>query len=83
VLAAHLAATDDVPAALLGYDQDRRPRTQAIARSARRMGRFGQLSNPAAVALRNIAISLTPPRAALRPLARISGWTPPPLPPPR
>lgn len=81
VLAACLAGTEDVPAALLRYDRDRRPRTQAIARSARQMGRFGQLSNPVAVALRNAAIRLTPPRAALRPLARISSWTPPPLPP--
>jgi 2-polyprenyl-6-methoxyphenol hydroxylase-like FAD-dependent oxidoreductase len=81
VLAAHLAATDDVQAALARYDRERRPRTQAIARSARRMGRLGQLSNPVALALRNTAIRLTPPRAALRPLARISSWAPPPLPP--
>jgi 2-polyprenyl-6-methoxyphenol hydroxylase-like FAD-dependent oxidoreductase len=77
VLAAHLAGAADVPAALLRYDQDRRARTQAIARSARRMGKFSQLSNPAAVALRNTAIRLTPARAALRPLQRISNWTPP------
>lgn len=81
VLAAHLAAHRDIPTALRRYDAERRPRTQAIARAARRMGQIGQLSNPLAVALRNAAIRLTPPRAAIRPLARISGWTPPPLPP--
>ena len=81
VLAAHLAASDDVREALRRYDRDRRPRTQAIARSARQMGRFSQVSNPVTVALRNALIRLTPPRAAVRPLERISGWIPPEVPP--
>lgn len=76
VLAAHLAR-DELAAALRAYDEERRPRTQAIAKAARRMGQFSVLSNPAAVLARNALIRLTPARAAAGPLTRISRWAPP------
>lgn len=78
VLAAALSTAPDVPAALARFDQQRRPRTQAISRASTMMGRFGQqLHNPLAVALRNIAIRLTPNRVTLRSMARFGNWAPP------
>lgn len=75
----HLCATHHDPvAALAAYDRQRRPRTQEIARVSLRMGRYGQqLRHPAAVALRDTLIRLTPPRAALRSMARYADWRPP------
>ncbi len=79
VLAAALREDTDVPGALNRYDASRRPRTQAIARHSRLTGRFAQLQNPAAVGVRNTLLRLTPPAVAMRPLARISDWSPPDL----
>ncbi len=80
VLAAALSTAPDVRTALARYDAERRPRTQAVSRTATRMGRFGQqLSNPAAVMLRNTAIRLTPARVALNSMARFGSWIPPQL----
>jgi 2-polyprenyl-6-methoxyphenol hydroxylase-like FAD-dependent oxidoreductase len=77
VLAARLAR-GPIAWALRAYDQDRRPRTQAIAKAARRMGRISLLSNPTAVLLRDAMIALTPARAAAGPLTQITRWNPPP-----
>ncbi|MEU1364115.1 FAD-dependent monooxygenase [Micromonospora zamorensis] len=69
---------DGLPAALAAYDEQRRPRSQAIARAAFRAGRYGQqLRNPLAIALRDSALRLTPGRAALRGMARYADWSPP------
>ena len=38
-----------------------------------------QLDNPVAVAVRNTVMRLTPPRLALRSMARYADWCPPPL----
>jgi 2-polyprenyl-6-methoxyphenol hydroxylase-like FAD-dependent oxidoreductase len=78
VLAASLRGRE-VPAALARYDAARRRRTQAIVRASRQTGRFAQWHNPAVVAIRNAAIRLTPPAVAMRPMARVSAWTPPDL----
>lgn len=68
----------DLDAALAAYDRQRRPRSQAVARAAARTGRYGQqLRHPAAVALRNTLIRLTPSRMALRGMARYADWRPP------
>ncbi|WP_199714354.1 FAD-dependent monooxygenase [Micromonospora radicis] len=68
----------DVPAALRAYDQQRRPRSQAVARAAAQMARYGQqLRNPAAVAVRDTLAWLAPNRAALRSMARHADWRPP------
>lgn len=77
-LGALCAGTVDVPAALTAYDRQRRPRSQAVARAAARTGRFGQqLRHPAALALRNALIRLTPAGTALRGMARYADWQPP------
>ncbi|MGI5520640.1 FAD-dependent oxidoreductase [Micromonospora sp. CA-259024] len=69
---------EGLPAALAAYDEQRRPRSQAIARAAFNAGRYGQqLRNPVAVALRDTALRLTPARTALRGMARYAGWRPP------
>ncbi|MFC7483614.1 FAD-dependent monooxygenase [Luedemannella flava] len=81
VLAAVCAPSDDVVAALAAYDAQRRPRSQEVARAALQIARFGQqLSNPVAVGLRNTMMRLTPPRVALRSMARHADWNPPAIP---
>jgi 2-polyprenyl-6-methoxyphenol hydroxylase-like FAD-dependent oxidoreductase len=78
VLAAAVSRTRDVSAALARYDHQRRPRTQAMCRTATRQLRFGQqLQAPIAVALRNTAVALTPNRMALLAIARYGKWFPP------
>ncbi|GAA3035531.1 FAD-dependent monooxygenase [Streptomyces lactacystinicus] len=77
-LAAALTGTRTVEGALARYDAARRPRSQTVARDARRAGRMGQqLAHPLAVGLRNAAIRLTPPGAMVRTALRHADWTPP------
>lgn len=76
-LAACVAATSDVGAALLRYDQLRRPRTQAIVRRAARLGALALWSSAPAATIRDLAARLTPVSATLRSMAPILGWTPP------
>ncbi|MFG2910461.1 FAD-dependent monooxygenase [Kitasatospora sp. NPDC048286] len=77
-LAAALTETRTVEGALARYDAVRRPRSQTVARDARRAGRMGQqLAHPLAVGLRNAAIRLTPPGAMVRTVLRHADWTPP------
>ncbi|MFE2140745.1 FAD-dependent monooxygenase [Streptomyces sp. NPDC059456] len=79
-LAAALASGPTVDAALVRYDAERRPRSQAVARAARQAGRMGQrLSHPLAVAVRNTMMRLTPSSAATRMILRHHDWTPPHL----
>ncbi|GIH03371.1 FAD-dependent oxidoreductase [Rhizocola hellebori] len=78
VLGVACAGAKDVESALAWYDSQRRPRSQSVARAAKMVGRIGQqLHNPVAVALRDTLMRLTPPRAALRSMARYADWTPP------
>jgi 2-polyprenyl-6-methoxyphenol hydroxylase-like FAD-dependent oxidoreductase len=75
-----LAAVAHRPDGLAAYDRLRRPRSQRVAKASRVVGRLGQqLSNPVAVAARNALMRLTPPRLALRSMARFADWRPPPL----
>ncbi|KJS53631.1 FAD-dependent oxidoreductase [Streptomyces rubellomurinus subsp. indigoferus] len=77
-LAAAVADSRTVEGGLVHYDAQRRPRSQTVARDARRAGRMGQqLTNPLAVGLRNAAIRLTPPGAMMRTVLRHADWTPP------
>ncbi|MER7578690.1 FAD-dependent monooxygenase [Kitasatospora sp. NPDC097691] len=77
-LAAALAGERTVEGALAHYDAVRRPRSQTVARDARRAGRMGQqLANPLAVGLRNAAIRLTPPGVMVRTVLKHADWTPP------
>jgi 2-polyprenyl-6-methoxyphenol hydroxylase-like FAD-dependent oxidoreductase len=65
---------------LRAYDRLRRPRSQRVAKASRAVGRLGQqLSNPVAVAARNALMRVTPPRLALRSMARFAEWHPPTL----
>ncbi|RZT78707.1 2-polyprenyl-6-methoxyphenol hydroxylase-like FAD-dependent oxidoreductase [Micromonospora violae] len=69
---------EGLPAALAAYDEQRRPRSQAVARASLTAGRFGQqLHHPLAVAMRDTALRLTPGRVALRSMARYADWRPP------
>jgi 2-polyprenyl-6-methoxyphenol hydroxylase-like FAD-dependent oxidoreductase len=80
VLAAAVSRTGDLATALARYDHERRARTQAMSRDATRQLRVGQqLHAPVAVALRNMAVALTPDRVALLALARYGKWLPPAL----
>ncbi|MFI2607449.1 FAD-dependent monooxygenase [Kitasatospora sp. NPDC018619] len=77
-LAAALAGARTVEGGLARYDAARRPRSQTVARDARRAGRMGQqLANPLAIGLRNAAIRLAPPGAMVRGALRHADWTPP------
>lgn len=61
---------------LADYDARRRPRSQSVARASYRIGRVGQITHPLLVAARNAAIRGTPPRLALRAMARYADWRP-------
>ncbi len=61
---------------LADYDARRRPRSQRVARASYRIGRVGQITHPLLVAARNTAIRRTPPRLALRSMARYADWRP-------
>ncbi len=56
------------------YDQARRPRTQAIAQRARRVGLVAQWSSPVPVAVRNAAMRLSPRSTLPRALAPVLNW---------
>ncbi|MFE9017920.1 FAD-dependent monooxygenase [Streptomyces sp. NPDC007808] len=77
-LAAALTTETTIESALARYDMERRPRSQAVARAARRAGRMGQqLTHPLPIALRNTALRLAPSRMTVRALVRHADWTPP------
>ncbi|MFC7548784.1 FAD-dependent monooxygenase [Plantactinospora sp. GCM10030261] len=72
------AGGSDLAAALASYDRTRRPRSQEVARASARIGRMGQqLANPVLVAMRDAAMRMTPPSAALRSMTRYAAWRPP------
>ena len=77
VLGDACAAGRPVPEALADYDARRRPRSQEVAAASYRIARFGQqLTNPVLVAARNAAMRVTPPRVALRSMAKYAAWRP-------
>ncbi|GHH86490.1 FAD-dependent monooxygenase [Streptomyces capitiformicae] len=79
-LAAALATEPTLESALTRYDTERRPRSQSVARAARQARRMGQqLTHPLAVAVRNTALRLAPPRTMIRAVLRHADWTPPSL----
>ncbi|MFF1510194.1 FAD-dependent monooxygenase [Streptomyces sp. NPDC058326] len=78
--AAGVRTASGIDAALARYDAERRPRSQAVARAARRAGRMGQqLSHPVAVFVRDTLLRAAPSGAALRAILRHADWTPPRL----
>ncbi|MFD3998186.1 FAD-dependent monooxygenase [Streptomyces sp. NPDC058548] len=71
-----------IDGALARYDSVRRPRSQSVARAARRAGRMGQrLTHPLAVTLRNTALRAAPSGATVRAILRHADWTAPALDP--
>ncbi|MEW2399240.1 FAD-dependent monooxygenase [Streptomyces sp. NPDC046862] len=77
-LTAALATEPTVESALARYDAERRPRSQSVARAARRAGRMGQqLTHPLAVAARNTALRLAPSGVTVRAVLQHADWTPP------
>lgn len=69
VLAASLARSADLPAALRAYETARRARTDRIVRLARHFGRIAQWENPLACAIRDLTVRMTPRRVAERQFA--------------
>lgn len=65
----------ELTAALAAFDSARRPRTQKIALQARRMGRLGQVSNPALAALRNAMLHATPNRLGEKTALTMQEWS--------
>jgi 2-polyprenyl-6-methoxyphenol hydroxylase-like FAD-dependent oxidoreductase len=59
---------------LAAYDRQRRPRTQMIARRSREIGTVAQWASPAATALRDTALRLTPSSSFARSVAPILDW---------
>ncbi len=80
---AHGLSTKDPKEALAAYDEERRPRSQQVARESVRMGKLGpQLANPAAVRLRTALLKALPAQVTVRVGKNITGWRPPRLPRP-
>jgi 2-polyprenyl-6-methoxyphenol hydroxylase-like FAD-dependent oxidoreductase len=75
-LATSLATGADVPDALTAYERSRKPRAETVARQSRQMSGLAHQRNPAAVALRNIAMRATPAAATLRRLDDLVGRQP-------
>ena len=80
VLAAACADAATLEEALTRYDRERGPRTRAVAKASRLVGRVGHgLRNPVAVAARNALLRSVPPKVAVSGMTRFSAWTPPAL----
>jgi 2-polyprenyl-6-methoxyphenol hydroxylase-like FAD-dependent oxidoreductase len=74
---AALVRAGDVESGLAAYDEQRRPRTEKFVRNALRAARVTQAHSRLAVAVRNSAARLVPPRVAARGMQRMLAWTPP------
>jgi 2-polyprenyl-6-methoxyphenol hydroxylase-like FAD-dependent oxidoreductase len=77
VVLAHVAATSGDLAA---YTAARLPRTTAIARRSRTIGRVATWANPVAVAVRDLALSIAgrlDPATAVRQFDAVFAWRPP------
>lgn len=76
LLAACLADAP-IDAGLARYDALRRPRTRMITRRSARPGALARLTWPPAVALRDLALRLTPSSSAVRSVRSVLDWEPP------
>ncbi|MFF0265599.1 FAD-dependent oxidoreductase [Kribbella sp. NPDC004536] len=54
----HLGSTNDLPAALIAYDAERRPATTKLVQRSRSLGRLAQTENPLLSTLRDGAFAL-------------------------
>ena len=73
-LARCLRSSGDAQIGLDAYQARRLPRTSAIVRRSRQIGRVSQWSNPLACRLREALLRITPPAAQLRQLDWIVGY---------
>ncbi|MHA6763563.1 FAD-dependent monooxygenase [Streptacidiphilus sp. PAMC 29251] len=73
---------DGVPEALARYDEQRRPRSQAIAAASRRMGETKLTERRWERLRRDLRLRITPPRAGQEGVAMVGDWQPPVLPEP-
>ena len=71
VLCMALAAQAHVPDALARYDEQRRPRAQAVAEASRRMGQRKLTERRLALLRRNAMMRVMPPHAGQRGVARL------------
>ncbi|WP_432563009.1 FAD-dependent monooxygenase [Kineococcus sp. SYSU DK003] len=67
----------DLEAALARYDRLRRPRTQGVARQARRLGRLAQAPERWQAAARDLALQLVPAGVIGRRAVQLQTWQPP------
>ncbi|WP_433273589.1 FAD-dependent oxidoreductase [Actinosynnema sp. CS-041913] len=67
----------DLATALARYDRERRPRTQAVAHRAARLGAVARWRSPVATALRDLAAWSVPAGVTLRSMAPVLSWRPP------
>ena len=70
-LAGCLAAGGPIEAALRRYEAVRRPRTAAVVRASRNVGRIGQIQSPVLCRVRDLLLRVTPVAMTLRQLAPI------------
>jgi 2-polyprenyl-6-methoxyphenol hydroxylase-like FAD-dependent oxidoreductase len=77
VLTAQVAGSADLTAAVAGYDQARRQRTQDLVRASARAGRPLNTRNRLAARLRDLVVWTLPAAAFLRATAGTFGWRPP------
>lgn len=84
VLAASLADTGDIDAALARYDRERRPRSQFVAEQARKNAEFTLSNGRLGYGLRTAMMTMIPssrwPQWSARSLSQLWDWTPPILP---
>jgi 2-polyprenyl-6-methoxyphenol hydroxylase-like FAD-dependent oxidoreductase len=66
-----------VDSGLARYDAQRRPRTEKFVKTALRAARVTQTDSRVAIAVRNAAARLVPPRLAARGMRRMLEWVPP------
>ncbi|WAL63149.1 FAD-dependent monooxygenase [Amycolatopsis cynarae] len=77
VLAAELTHATDIPTALARYDRARRPRSQAVWRTARQDPKISLSTNPLTYGLMTRLTRLAGGAVAARKAARLWDWTPP------
>lgn len=74
VLARELSSTDDVAAALKGYNEARRDRANGIVRSARRQGYLYHGPNALVGAVRTMTLGAAPVAIAMRVVDKLMGY---------
>lgn len=72
-------ATGSLEAVLAEYDRDRRPRTQAIARTSRRVGRAAHTGGHLIADMRNRILRAVPDRVLASQATAVTKWAPPVL----